>query len=202
MTAEPAAIQSIDKRVRLIQALTVAWMSVEFVVSLVAAWRAHSLALFAFAGDSIVELLSGVVVWWRFRSSNQNAERWAARAAGILLFAVAGSVVLGSGLTLFGYSEAQPSYLGIGVLIAAAVLMPLLAKEKRRLSSKTGSAALRADASESALCGYMSIIALIGLVLNSVWHISWADPVAALLIVPLVVREGWEAVQGKACDCC
>lgn len=202
MAAELAAIQSIEKRVRVIQALTIAWMSVEFVVSLVAAWRAHSPALFAFSGDSIVELLSAIMVWWRFRSGNENAEQWAARVAGVLLFAVAGFVVLGSVMTFLGYSEARPSYLGIGVLIAAAVLMPLLAKEKRRLSSKTGSAALRADASESALCGYMSIIALVGLVLNSVWHITWADPVAALLIVPLVVREGWEAVQGKACDCC
>ena len=201
-----ATVSQTDARhihqIRLIQALTIAWMSVEFALSFVAAWRAHSPALFAFAGDSIVELLSAVVVWWRFHSHNENAEQWAARATGILLFAVAGFVVLGSMLTLFGYSEAKPSNLGIGVLIAAAVLMPLLAKEKRRLSSKTGSAALRADASESALCGYMSIIALIGLVPNSVWHITWTDPVAALLIVPLVVREGWEAVQGKACNCC
>ena len=187
-----------DARIRQIQTLTIAWMSVEFALSFVAAWNAQSPALFAFAGDSVVELLSAVIVWWRFRSG-QERERWAARVAGSLLFAVAAFVVLGSVMTLFGYNEPRPSYLGIGVLIAAAVLMLLLAKEKRRLSLETGSAALRADASESALCGYLSIIALVGLVLNSVWHITWADPVAALLVVPLIVHEGWETVHGKAC---
>jgi len=79
--------------------------------------------------------------------------------------------------------------------------MPLLAREKRRLSAQTGSAALRADAAESAPCGYLSVIALLGLITNAVWHIRWADPAAAVVIVPLILREGWEAVQGKPCDC-
>jgi divalent metal cation (Fe/Co/Zn/Cd) transporter len=80
--------------------------------------------------------------------------------------------------------------------------MPWLAKEKRRLSAVTGSAALLADAVESALCAYLSVIALIGLGINAIWHIRWADPLAALLIVPLILWEGWEAMRGKACGCC
>lgn len=93
-------------------------------------------------------------------------------------------VIAISVIALLGYSEAKPSLLGIGTLAAVAVLMPLLATQKRRLSARTGSAALRADAAESAFCGYHSVIALLGLVVNTVWHIRWADPAAALPIVP------------------
>ena len=87
-------------------------------------------------------------------------------------------------------------------MIVAAVVMPLLAQQKRRLSAVTASAALRADAAESALCGYLAIIALAGLVVNAVWGITWADPLAALCLLPLVVREGWQALNGKPCECC
>ena len=85
--------------------------------------------------------------------------------------------------------------------MAAAIFMPWLARKKRLLSASTGSAALRADAAESALCGYLSLIASAGLILNSAWHARWADPIAALAIVPFILREGWEAVQGRACGC-
>jgi len=80
--------------------------------------------------------------------------------------------------------------------------MPWLAKEKRRLSTMTGSAALRADAAESALCGYLSVIALMGLAVKAIWHVAWGDPVAALCLVPFIVREGFEALHGEADGCC
>ena len=85
---------------------------------------------------------------------------------------------------------------------SAAVIIPFLAAEKRRISVATGSAAMRADAAESALCAYLSFIALVGLVLNSVWQLHWADPAAALVIVPLIVREGRESMRGRPCGCC
>ncbi|HKU27007.1 MAG TPA: cation transporter, partial [Candidatus Sulfotelmatobacter sp.] len=110
-----------------------------------------------------------------------------------------GFVIATSVLSLLGYEEPQPSYLGIALLAAAAILMPWLAREKRRLSAFTGSAALRADAAESALCGYLSIIALAGLILNSAWHIHWADAAAALALTPLIVWEGWKARQDESC---
>jgi divalent metal cation (Fe/Co/Zn/Cd) transporter len=81
------------------------------------------------------------------------------------------------------------------------VFMPLLAREKRRLSAATGSAALRADAVQSALCAYLSLIALTGLAINAIWNAKWADPIAALAVLPLILREGWEALRGKTCDC-
>ena len=77
--------------------------------------------------------------------------------------------------------------------------MPWLAKQKRQLSAATPSAALRADAAESAVCGYMALIALVGLIVNAVWRVSWADPIAALTLLPLILREGWEAMKGRPC---
>jgi divalent metal cation (Fe/Co/Zn/Cd) transporter len=198
--ASPDAI----RRIRRIQAITIAWMSVEAVVSLFAAWRARSPALLAFGGDSAVELLSALVVLWRFLASpaHGDAERRAARVAGALLFALAAYVAVISVTSLLGYSEPKPTSLGIAILVAAAVVMPWLATKKRRLSGATGSAALRADAAQSALCAYLSLVALAGLAINAIWHVGWADPIAALAIIPLVVWEGREAMRGKTCGCC
>ncbi|SPE22878.1 putative Co/Zn/Cd cation transporter [Acidobacteriia bacterium SbA2] len=191
-------------RIRRIQAITIAWMSAETVVSLSAAWMAHSPALLAFGGDSAIELLSAVVVYWRFRSkwNGDQTERLAARITGCLLFTLGAFVALVAALALLGHREVRPSLLGIAVLSVAAVGMPLLARQKRRLSALTASAALRADAAESALCGYLSIIALGGLVANAFWGITWADPVAALCLLPLIGREGGQALKGRPCDCC
>ena len=192
------------RRIQRVQTVTIAWMSVEAVVSLFAAWLARSPALLAFGGDSTIELFSAVVVLWRFRVSaaHAEAERRATRVAGPLLFALAAFVAVTSVASLLGYTEPKPTFLGIAVLVAAAVAMPWLAREKRRLSGATGSAALRADAAQSALCAYLSLIALAGLAINAIWHVKWADPIAALAILPLIVWEGREAMRGRACGCC
>ena len=191
------------RRVQRVQAITIVWMSVEGAISLLAAWRARSPALLAFGGDSAIELLSAVVVLWRFRANvpQERAERRAARIAGVLLFVLAASVVAVSVMALVGYSEPKATLLGIAILIAAAAVMPLFAREKRRLSAQTGSAALRGDAAESALCGYLSLIALVGLAANAIWRVPSADSVAALAIVPVVLWEAREALRGKPCTC-
>jgi divalent metal cation (Fe/Co/Zn/Cd) transporter len=177
-------------------------MSVEAVVSLGAAWMARSPALLAFGGDSAVELLSAGVVFWHFSVSTKPhanreigvpTEERAGRIAGGLLFVLAAFVVTSSVLTLLGHVEARPSPIGIALLVLAAMIMPWLAAKKRQLSITTASAALRADAAESAVCGYLALIALAGLVVNAVWKVSWADPVAALALLPLIIREGREA---------
>ena len=178
-------------------------MAVEAALSLWAAWRARSPALAAFGGDSAIELASAGVVLWCFRTRRSgNAGRIAARVAGALLLALAVYVVLASAWSLLGHATPEPSYLGIAVLLAAALIMPALARAKRRLSALSGSAALRADAAQSALCAYLSIIALAGLAVHAIWHIAWADPVAALAITPFVLFEAREALRGKACGCC
>jgi len=179
-------------------------MTVEAAVSLAAAWMARSPALLAFGGDSAIELLSAIVVLWRFRAhaDQEQSEKYAARIAGVLLLILSAYVAVVSALTLLGYSEPKTTYVGIAVLVAATAIMPWLAKEKRRLSAITGSAALRADAAESALCAYLASVALVGLGINAIWRLRWADPIAALVIVPFILWEGWKAMRGKACGCC
>ena len=198
-----ALAPEIARRVIRIQAVTLVWMSVEAAVSLGAAWMARSPALLGFGGDSAVELLSAAVVFRRFyfRAGEAHAEEKAAKTAGGLLFVVAAFVVLASALTLLGRIDARPSPIGIALLILAAVVMPWLAAQKRQLSAATGSAALRADAAESAVCGYLALIALVGLALNAVWGLRWADPLAALALLPMILREGWEATHvAQDCD--
>src|SRR5215472_10534148 len=191
-------------RIHKLQAITIAWMTVEVMIASMAAWRARSPALLAFGGDSAVELLSAVVVLWRFRSRarGEKDERRAARVAGGLLLLLAAYVVVICVLTLLGYNEPRPSYMGMAILAAALLVMPWLAGEKRRLSSAMRSAALRADAAESALCAYLSLVALAGLAVHAIWHVAWADPIAALLVTPLIAWEAREAMRGKACGGC
>ncbi|HZC23807.1 MAG TPA: cation transporter [Candidatus Binatia bacterium] len=197
--AKPDAV----RRIRRIQTITVGWMIVEGAVSLVLAWRAHSPALLVFGGDSAIELLSAIAVLWRFRKGTeaQKAEYRASLIGGVLLFALSGYVVVTAIRSLLGYAEPKPTYAGILILVTASVVMPWLAREKRRLSLLTGSAALRADAAESALCGYLALIALVGVAVHAAWHIRLADPIAALVITPLIISEGRAAVRGKSCAC-
>jgi len=181
-------------------------MSVEAIVALGAAWTARSPALLGFGGDSAIELFSALIVLWRFRSKYDSAaaEKLAARVAGGLLFIVAAFVIVSSGLSLLGYRKPRPSLAGIILLIVAAIGMPWLASQKRKLATQIASPSLSADAAESALCGYLSWIALAGLLTDAVFQKSWADPVAALLLVPLVVKEGWSAMRASrpGCQCC
>ena len=202
-TSEPQLHADTLKRIRAVQWFTMFWMLLEVMVSGISAWRAHSPALLAFGGDSGIELLSACVVLWRFRSlsTQEKSERTSAQIAAGLLFLLAACVLVASVGSLAGHIETRPSLLGIGLLITASVVMPWLARQKRRLSAATASAALRADAAQSALCGYMVWIALAGLILNAIGGIRWADAVAALVLIPLILREGWEAAKGKP-RCC
>jgi divalent metal cation (Fe/Co/Zn/Cd) transporter len=176
-------------------------MSIEGGVALVTSWEAHSPALLCFGGDSLIELLSAAVVLWRFRFNSRYVlpEKRAARIAGVLLFVLAGIVVLASVLAFLGFREPKPTFFGMALLLAAAFVMPWLATGKRRLAEATASASLRADAAES---GYLAWIALAGLLMNAIWRKPWADPVAALLLIPIILREGWEAIRGHACPRC
>jgi divalent metal cation (Fe/Co/Zn/Cd) transporter len=192
-----------SRRIQIVQTITIVWMAVEAGLSLLAAWMARSPALLAFGGDSVIELLSASLVMWRFTTDKEQerAERAAARTTGILLFALGAYVIVSSVMTLLGYSQPRPSPLGMGVLVAACLIMPWLAKEKRRLSALTASAALRADAAQSNLCAYLALVALLGLTANAIWRTAWADPLAALAVVPFIAYEGLEAIRGRPCGC-
>lgn len=197
--ATTSPFSDVSRKVLQLQIITLVWMSVEAIVSLGTAWASHSPTLLAFGGDSLIELVSAAVVFWRFRFTLSEAR--AARIAGGLLFALAGFVVVTSVLNFFGYREAQRSLVGVGILLAAALMMPWLASRKRKLALVTSSAALKADAAESALCGYMAWVALAGLLVNAIWNKPWADPLAALALTPLILREGWEAVRSSRLRC-
>ena len=183
-------------------------MTLEAAIALASASKARSPALFGFGGDSLIELLSGMVVLWRFRSQTETetarAEKIAARTAGGLLFAVALFVATASSLAFLGYYEPRTSIVGIALLVVAAFGMPWLARQKRNLATQLSSASLRADAAESSLCAYLSWIALAGLVANALFGIWWADPVAALTLLPFVLKEGWQTIHASrpGCDCC
>ena len=191
-----------QKQIVSLQLITILWMCAEAAIAIFAALRAHSVALLGFGADSGIELVSALVVLARFKKVSRINEDRAARIAGLLLFALA-AFILGSSILAFANPRfrPQPSYLGIALLIAAAIIMPWLSTQKRTLAANTNSGSLKADAVQSSMCAYLAWIALGGVVVNAVFKISWADPIAALLLLPIILREGWEAMQGKSCDC-
>lgn len=202
-TAATSSTQDLLRRAARLQVLTVVWMSLEALAALAAAWVAQSPALLGFGGDSAIELFSAIVVLWRFRTHRDaaQAEKLAARVAGGLLLLLAAFVLTTSAWTLLGYGKPRPSSIGIVVLVLAAAGMPWLASQKRKLASQLSSASLRADSAESALCGYLSLIALAGLLANMFLHTPWADPIAALVLVPFVVKEAREALRAPRLPC-
>jgi divalent metal cation (Fe/Co/Zn/Cd) transporter len=202
--AEPPITQTDETElaIRRIQWFTIIWMAIEVAVSFMAAIWAHSVALTAFGGDSAIELMSAAVVLARFRSAPWITERFASKITGWLLVALAGYITSQSLYTLIAAeSKPEPSYLGIGLLCAAALVMPWLGRRKRQLAIATKSSALQADAAQSSLCAYLSWIALAGLLLNAAAHLPWADPAAALGLLPIVVKEAKEAFEGRLCSC-
>jgi divalent metal cation (Fe/Co/Zn/Cd) transporter len=192
-----------QKQILSLQRITIVWMCAEAAIAIFAALRAHSVALLGFGADSLIELVSAFVVFLRFKKVSLVNEKKAARITGLLLFALAVFIIGTSILALTNRGfRPHPSYLGIALLIAAAIVMPWLSSQKRTLAAKTSSGALKADAAQSSMCAYLAWIALAGLLLNALFRIAWADPVAALLLLPIVLREGWEAMRGKSCcDC-
>jgi divalent metal cation (Fe/Co/Zn/Cd) transporter len=158
--------------------------------------------MFAFGSDSFVELLSAGVVLLQFLPHLCVSEGIAARVAGALLFALALIVSIMAVGSLSLHLRPEASRLGIGITMAALVVMPILAKLKRREARRSNNAALAADAVQSATCAYLAAIALAGLAINALFHIAWFDSVAALVAVPLLLKEGRSAWQGKPCGCC
>ena len=192
-----------------LEALSIAWMLVESVVGIGAGVVAGSVLLGAFGADSVIELISAVVLWRRLRVEAKGVadpdalealERKAARIAGGLLYALAVYVVLAAAAGLVGRRPAEFSWPGVAVTAVAAIGMPLLARAKLRVAAAIGSAALRADAMESLTCGYLSWVVLTGLAANGLLHAWWVDSVASLVIVPLLVKEAREAMTGE-CAC-
>lgn len=190
--------------------LTIAWMTVEAVVSVAAGLAAGSIALIAFGADSVIELAAGAVLLWRLRlesagtsaSRVAGAERRASRFVGWSLLLLAAYVTVQSAYDLWTRAAPETSLPGIALAAAALVVMPGLIRTKRRIADAINSPALKADAACGTVCVYMAATLLAGLVLRAAFGWWWADPAAALGIVYFVVREGREALTAQdGCGC-
>jgi divalent metal cation (Fe/Co/Zn/Cd) transporter len=219
MTADRSAL--LRKGIRL-EYLTVGWNSLEAVVAIVAGVAAGSIALVGFGFDSVVEVLAGSMLLWRLRmevthdhgecAETEQAERRALRFVGVTFFLLAAYVAYESFRKLVNQERPLESSLGLALAVVSLVLMPLLALAKLRVARALESRALAADAKETAVCSYLSFALVVGLGANALWGWWWADPVAALAMIPLMVKEGAEALRGEShgaepalarcCDCC
>lgn len=195
-TTNPGALPS---TVAWLQSITIAWMAVECGFSLWAAARAHSVALLAFGSDSMVELLSAIVVLFQFLPRFPLKKAHADKAAGTLLFALAGVVLAIAWMSRT--REMETSRLGIAITVLALIVMPVLAWLKRREARRMNNRALAADATQSATCAYLACVTLIGLVAFATWQIRWVDTVAALAAIPILLIEGRRTWQGEGCGC-
>jgi divalent metal cation (Fe/Co/Zn/Cd) transporter len=192
---------------RRLSLFTVLWNAVEGIVSIVAGVFAGSIALVGFGVDSFVETSSGAVMLWRFqpradRAADERAEARALRLVGLSLLALAAYVVWEAGTSLLRREGPEASVPGIVIALVSLGVMPVLARRKRRVAAALGSRALEADSFQTTACTYLSAILLVGLVLNALFGLWWADPVAALAMVPILVSEGRGALRGVPCDDC
>jgi divalent metal cation (Fe/Co/Zn/Cd) transporter len=189
------------RRGRRLEYFTVAWNSLEAVVAIGAGLFAGSVALVGFGVDSVIETSSGAVLLWRLRDGERGEAREAValRLVGVSFLLLAAYVAYGAVRSLLMREPPEASYAGIAIAALSLVVMPLLARAKRRVAAQLGSRAMRADARQTDLCAYLSAILLAGLAVNALFGLWWADPAAALLMTPIIAREGVRALRGEAC---
>lgn len=198
----PDSVGRLRRRALALAGLTIAWNVVEGIVAVAAGVAAGSIALVGFGFDSTVEVLSAWVVAWQFRAElrggyDEDRERRALRLIGVTFFVLAAYVSFEAVRDLFFVdAEADESTVGIALAAVSLLVMPALAWAKKRTAARLGSPTLRADATETLLCTWLSAALLVGLVLNATVNWWWADPVAALVIAGLAAREGLEAIRG------
>jgi divalent metal cation (Fe/Co/Zn/Cd) transporter len=187
--------------------LTIGWNALECLVAVIAGWFAGSVALVGFGVDSAIESVSGSVLLWRLRAERQGKqaealEQKALKLVGISFFLLAAYVAFEASKSLIQKEAPEGSPVGIALAALSLVVMPILARAKRKTAASLNSAALHADSRQTSLCAYLSVILLGGLVLNAWLGWWWADPVAALGMVPIIAREGYEAIKGETCTDC
>ncbi|QFS92645.1 Cation efflux family protein [Mycobacterium sp. THAF192] len=190
----------LTRRVRLLVAATITYNVVEAVIALAEGTRVSSSALVGFGLDSTVEVASAAAVAWQFSARDpETREKAALRFIAFSFFALAAYVSVDAALSLAGVGEPQPTTIGIALAAASLVIMPALSLTQRRAGRELNSRSAVADSKQTLLCAYLSAVLLAGLVLHSVLGWTWADPVAALGIAALAVREGIEAWRGDPC---
>jgi len=192
---------------RRLEYFTIAWNALEGSVAVVAGAIAGSISLVGFGIDSFIEVTSGSVLLWRMSVDaevhhRELNERRALRIVGACFLLLAAYIAYESALDLWSRRAPEHSIPGIILAGVSLMVMPLLSRAKRKVGRALGSAAMHADARQTEFCTYLSAILLAGLLLNVFFGLWWADPVAALIMVPIIAKEGIEGLQGKACDEC
>ncbi|WIB42704.1 cation transporter [Curtobacterium sp. MCLR17_058] len=190
----------LQRRVRWIVAATISYNVIEAIVAISAGTIASSTALVGFGLDSIVEVLSAAAVAWQFAGRDPEArERTALKVIAVSFFGLALYVTVDAVLALTGIREPEHSTVGIILAAVSLATMPFLSLLERRTGKELGSASAIADSKQTLVCSYLSAAVLIGLLLNTLFGWTWADPVAGLVVVVFAVREGLEAWRGDAC---
>ncbi|NEA33256.1 cation transporter [Streptomyces sp. SID13031] len=197
---EVARRKKLGRRAQLLAGASVSYNVVEAAVAIAAGTISGSVALVGFGLDSIVEVASGLIILWQFRSAlPESRERRALRLIALSFFGLALYVGVESVRSLVTGSTPDASTVGIGLAIASLVVMPVLSAAQRRTGRALGSNSVVADGTQTLLCTYLSAVLLVGLVLNATLGWSWADPIAGLVIAGIALREGIQAWQGKGC---
>ncbi|MCX5042293.1 cation transporter [Aldersonia sp. NBC_00410] len=200
--AAPSAARraELGRRIRWLVAATITYNVIEAVVALAEGARVSSTALIGFGLDSVIEISSAAAVAWQFAAADPEVrEKTALRIIAFSFFGLAAYVSFDSVRTLLGTTEPQPSTVGIALATASLVIMPILSLAQRRTGRELGSLSAVADSKQTLLCTYLSAVLLAGLLANSLLGWSWADPVAALFIAAIAVREGIDAWRGDPC---
>ena len=179
---------------------TIAYNSLEAIGSLIAGFLAGSVALVGFGVDSVIEVMASLAAQWRLRSDldlrrREGVEIWTRRIVAICFLALAFYVFADAASTLWQREAPDRSLFGIVVLALSVIVMPVLARSKKRVARAMRSGALEAEAAQTSLCAYLSVIGLGGVALNALFGWWWADPGAALIMVPIIAAEGWEGIR-------
>ena len=192
------------KRGQGLEYFTIAYNSLEGLIAIVAGIIAGSIALVGFGFDSVIEVTSGAALLWRLHADmdeerRERVELLTLRIVGVCFLALALYVAYDAVSSLTAHELPERSIPGILLAVASLIVMPLLARRKRKVAQGIGSKAMRADAKQTEFCTYLSAILLGGLLLNAVFGWWWADPLAALLMVPIITKGGIEALRGDTC---
>ncbi len=189
---------------RNLEYLTLGWNIVEAGVAVGAGVVAGSIALVGFGVDSLIESLSGATLLWRLQlhEADEQRELIATKLVGVSFFVLAAYVAFDAAKTLLMREEPHVSVVGIALACASLVVMPLLARAKRRVAASLESRSLEADSRQTDLCACLSAILLGGLALNALFGWWWADPIAGFIMVPIIAHEGIETLRGDECDAC
>ena len=189
---------------RTLEALTIGWNCLEAVIAIASGLVAGSIALVGFGLDSVIEVSSGVALLWRLSLDadvhrRERIEAVTLKIVGVTFLLLAAYVMFDSIASLWNREPPSPSYIGIVLAALSLIVMPVLARAKRRVAREINSRALQADSRQTDICAYLSAILLGGLLLNALFGLWWADPIAALIMVPIIVKEGVDALRGETC---